>query len=167
MGAPKTMAARRARILELIEHQTITSQEQLREHLSAEGFTVTQATVSRDLDDVGAIKVTGADGVVRYALDPASPDVVEARLARVLPEVLTSAEGSANIAVLRTPPGAAQYLASAIDHAAIPEVLGTVAGDDTVFIVTRSPTGGAAIARMFLELAQATSTMPPDARSKA
>jgi len=167
MGAPQTMAARRARILELIEHQTVTSQEQLRELLGADGFTVTQATVSRDLDDLGAIKVQEADGVTRYALDPSSPDLVEARLTRVLPEVLTSAEGSANIAVLRTPPGAAQYLASAIDHAAIPEVLGTVAGDDTVFIVTRTATGGAAVARTFLELAQATSTMPSEPRSKA
>jgi len=166
MGAPQTMAARRARILELIEHQTITSQEQLRERLRSDGFDVTQATVSRDLDEVGAVKVHADDGSVRYALDPSSPDVVDARLARVLPDVLTSAEGSANIAVLRTPPGAAQYLASAIDHAAMSEVLGTVAGDDTVFIVTRTATGGAAMARTFLELAQPTTTMPSDARRK-
>ena len=161
------MTARRARILELIEHQTITSQEQLRERLRADGFTVTQATVSRDLDELGAVKVHDEDGSVRYTLDPSSPDLVDVRLARVLPEVLTSATGSANITVLRTPPGAAQYLASAIDHAAMSEVLGTVAGDDTVFVVTRTPTGGTAMARTFLELAQSTSTMPTDTRRKA
>jgi transcriptional regulator of arginine metabolism len=82
--------------------------------------------------------------------EPAPP----ARLARYLGELLTSAEASANLVVLRTPAGAAQFLASAIDHAALPSILGTVAGDDTVLIIARDPAGGDALAAEFLRLAQ-------------
>jgi transcriptional regulator of arginine metabolism len=76
------------------------------------------------------------------------------RLARYLGELLTSAEASANLVVLRTPAGAAQFLASVIDHAALPPILGTVAGDDTVLIIARDPVGGDAVAAEFLRLAQ-------------
>jgi transcriptional regulator of arginine metabolism len=75
------------------------------------------------------------------------------RLARYLGELMTSAEASANLVVLRTPAGAAQFLASVIDHAALPSVLGTVAGDDTVLLIARAPTGGDALAADFLRLA--------------
>ena len=76
------------------------------------------------------------------------------RLVRYLKELLTSAEASANLVVLRTPAGAAQFLASAIDHAAWPAVLGTVAGDDTVLVIARDPAGGDALAADFLRLAE-------------
>jgi transcriptional regulator of arginine metabolism len=77
----------------------------------------------------------------------------EARLARVASELLVSAEGSANLVMLRTPPGAAQYFASAIDHVGLDDVLGTIAGDDTVMVVSRDPAGGEALAARFLNLA--------------
>lgn len=147
------MAARRARIVQLIESRIIESQEDLVGILAKEGMRVTQATVSRDLDELGAHKVTADDGRSSYVLtDRSAP--VDTRLHKLLPDVLVDADGSANIAVLRTPPGAAQYLASAIDHAELTEVLGTVAGDDTVFIVTRSPGGGESLAKQFIEHAQ-------------
>jgi len=154
MTAPRTMAARRARIVQLIESRIVESQEDLVALLAEEGMRVTQATVSRDLDELGAHKVSGDAGRARYVLtDRSAP--VDTRLHKLLPDVLVGAEGSANIAVLRTPPGAAQYLASAIDHAEMSEVLGTVAGDDTVFIVTRSAAGGEPLAQQFIEHAQA------------
>jgi transcriptional regulator of arginine metabolism len=153
MNAPRTMAARRARIVQLIESRAIESQEEIVRLLANEGMRVTQATVSRDLDDLGAHKVTDDDGRQQYVIGERVLGV-ESRLQKLLPDVLVAAEGSANIAVLRTPPGAAQYLASAIDHAELMEVLGTVAGDDTVFVVTRSPKGGEPLANIFIEHAQ-------------
>jgi transcriptional regulator of arginine metabolism len=89
---------------------------------------------------------------------PAQPGApaggASSRLVRYLKELLTSAEASANLVVLRTPAGAAQFLASAIDHAAWPAVLGTVAGDDTVLVISRDPAGGEALAAEFLSLAE-------------
>jgi transcriptional regulator of arginine metabolism len=152
VNAPRTMAARRARIVHLIESRVIESQDELVSLLAAEGMRVTQATVSRDLDELGAHKMS-EDGRQRYMIGERVAGV-DSRLHKLLPDVLVAAEGSANIAVLRTPPGAAQYLASAIDHAELNEVLGTVAGDDTVFVVTRTPTGGEALANRFIEHAQ-------------
>jgi transcriptional regulator of arginine metabolism len=153
MNTPRTMAARRARIAQLIGTNAIESQEQLLGLLADEGIRVTQATISRDLDELGAHKVTDSNGAMTYVLDDTKSNI-DSRLHRLLPDVLVAAEGSANIAVLRTPPGAAQYLASAIDHAEHGEVLGTVAGDDTVFVVTRSAMGGAALAQEFVDHAQ-------------
>lgn len=80
--------------------------------------------------------------------------MLDARLARVCAEVLVTAEASANLVVLRTPPGAAQFLASAIDSSYLPSVLGTIAGDDTILVVTREPLGGDAVAARFLDLAR-------------
>lgn len=153
MNAPRTMAARRARIVQLIESRVIESQENLVGLLASEGMRVTQATVSRDLDELGAYKVADDADKFRYVIGERVPGV-DSRLEKLLPDVLVAAEGSANIAVLRTPPGAAQYLASAIDHAGLTEILGTVAGDDTVFVVTRSPKGGEPLANRFIQHAQ-------------
>jgi transcriptional regulator of arginine metabolism len=164
MSAPHTRAARHARIKGLLEHHAVTSQARLAELLSGEGLSVTQATLSRDLDDVGAVKVVGPDGVPVYAVpgqggDPSpiaavADEAAVTKLARVAGEVLVSADSSANLVVLRTPPGAAQYLASAIDHTVLPSVIGTVAGDDTVLLVTRDPDGGADVAAAMLSLAE-------------
>jgi transcriptional regulator of arginine metabolism len=82
-----------------------------------------------------------------------SPEVLDARLARLCEELLVTAEASANLVVLRTPPGAAQFLASAVDHSVLPDALGTIAGDDTVLVVARRPQGGRALAQRFLDLA--------------
>ncbi|HVF20203.1 MAG TPA: arginine repressor, partial [Mycobacteriales bacterium] len=114
---------------------------------------VTQATLSRDLDEIGAVKVRGVDGGLVYAADPDSAPLAEDRLRRVLADLLVSADASANIAVIRTPPGGAHLLGSALDRAGLTGVLGTVAGDDTVIVITRSPTGGAALVRRLVRLA--------------
>jgi transcriptional regulator of arginine metabolism len=193
----------------------VHSQEQLAGLLSQYAdMHVAQATLSRDLDELGVVRLRAADGTLVYALPgdpgsrpgtgldrqnfpersgvapgssiPAASDEdadadadggtaapanggtaapvssgtaapvssASARLTRYLKELLTSAEASANLVVLRTPAGAAQFLASAIDHAAWPAILGTVAGDDTVLVISRDPTGGDDLAAEFRRLAQ-------------
>lgn len=152
---PATKAARQPLIARLIESETIHSQGELALRLEAEGLSVTQATLSRDLLDIGAIKVRDAHGAMVYTTQ-ASLEASEdtgARLNRLCAELLHSAEGSANLAVLRTPAGAAQFLASAIDGHDDSDLLGTVAGDDTVLVIAREPDGGAAIAQKFLDRA--------------
>ena len=268
--APATKAARQARIVTILAREQVHSQEQLASLLSQyAGMHVTQATLSRDLDELGVVRLRAADGALVYALPgdpgghgspagtafsyperarpssegpapapggqaagaaapgPRSPEqgtgdtagpgpspgtgagdtfagtvtgpgggasgadasavpgeaavsggarpggtapgapgqagdgtralgpggAASSRLIRYLKELLTSAEASANLVVLRTPAGAAQFLASAIDHTAWPAILGTVAGDDTVLVITRDPAGGAALAAEFLALA--------------
>ncbi len=145
MTAPRTQAARRTRIAELLGARSIHSQEELRAILAEEGFLVTQATVSRDLLDLRAVKRADEAGTLAYALpegprDEARPEM--SRLARTLHDMVVSVDYSANIVVARTPPGGASYVASAIDRSQWDEVLGTVAGDDTVLIVSRDPQGG-------------------------
>ena len=255
---PNTKAARHARIVEALGRRPVRSQAELAGLLETEGVHVTQATLSRDLDELGVVRLRATDGTLVYALpgDPshhpgaaldypervgltppppapaaggqaapqpaaqgtpvaptrpgpnfgrapsehtATPptsrpgnrrheDTVAAdasatdgsatdgsatggsatggaalgvhaggtnsRLVRYLKELLTSAEASANLVVLRTPAGAAQFLASAIDHAAWPAILGTVAGDDTVLVIARDPLGGDALAAEILGLAE-------------
>jgi transcriptional regulator of arginine metabolism len=240
-GAPATKTARQARIVAILSREQVHSQEQLSGLLAQyAGLHVTQATLSRDLDELGVVRLRGADGTLVYALpgdpggpgsrpgsgldltnyperseasdppspltpapadpDPSAPGTAasphpgpgpssaadsspsssdasgsdgapaatlsaptppsssggapSARFTRYLKELLTSAEGSANIVVLRTPAGAAQFLASTIDHAAWPAILGTVAGDDTVLVISRDPTGGEALAAEFRQLAE-------------
>ena len=245
-AVPATKAARQARIVAILSREHVHSQEQLagllRQHA---GMHVTQATLSRDLDELGVVRLRAQDGTLVYALpgdpsshpgtafdypermrpnsDPSVPVAAESapagphaeaaasdrtgaaggtgatggtggtsgtgttrgtgggqpqagqphqgqdnppaqpgapaggassRLVRYLKELLTSAEASANLVVLRTPAGAAQFLASAIDHASWPAVLGTVAGDDTVLVISRDPAGGDALAAEFLSLAE-------------
>ena len=249
-AVPATKAARQGRIVAILSREHVHSQEQLagllRQHA---GMHVTQATLSRDLDELGVVRLRAQDGTLFYALPgdpnshpgtafdypermrpnsdpsippaadpaatgphaeaatsdrgaaadgtgrggaraagravaaggtgggqpqagqpqpgqpqpgqdnpPAQPAVpaggVSSRLVRYLKELLTSAEASANLVVLRTPAGAAQFLASAIDHAAWPAILGTVAGDDTVLVIARDPAGGDALAAEFLGLAE-------------
>lgn len=162
MTIPSSKAARRHLIIELLGRHPVRSQNELVALLEENGVRATASTVSRDLVDLDAVRVRHADGSLFYAV-PAeggdrTPRAVEdsrashARLQRLLRELLVSADASANLVVLRTPPGAAQYLASAIDHVAIPELLGTIAGDDTVMVISRAPDGGAAVAAHFTEL---------------
>ena len=160
MTIPTTRAARHRRIAEILDRVEVGSQAALAELLAADGFTVTQATLSRDLDELGAVKVPTAGGDLVYAIPgeggdtrPQAPDTEStARLARVAQDVLVSVDSSANVVVLRTPPGGAQYLASAIDRSDWPDVIGTVAGDDTVLLVTRDADGGAVVAAAILGL---------------
>lgn len=152
--SPITKSARHSRIAELIEHEQIRSQAELAARLAAEGLAVSQGTLSKDLLELGAVRVRTPNGELAYALlageHAGSNAGALTRLARLCGELLLSAEGSANLAVLRTPPGAAQFFASAIDKAGLHSVLGTIAGDDTVVIVTRAAEGGAAVAEAFL-----------------
>lgn len=153
--APK--ARRHGRIVALLAGRAVTSQADLRRLLAEEGLDVTQPTLSKDLVELRAVRIRQADGAPVYAI----PDETvfehpgaENRLARLCTEVLISADASGNLVVARTPPGAAQYFASAIDKAAWPSVLGCVAGDDTVLLVTRESDGGAAVAEQLMALGQ-------------
>ncbi len=151
--SPATRTARQARISALIATSAVRSQAELAELLAEQGVAVTQATLSRDLEDIGAAKVRDRDGSLVYAVDAEASPIGEDRMRRVLGDLLVSADSSANLAVLRTPPGGAHLVASALDRAGLPEVLGTVAGDDTVLVITRSPTGGTALVRQLVRLA--------------
>lgn len=163
-GVPATKAARQQLVLDVLTTQAVHSQVELAELLSARGVQVNQATLSRDLLDLDAVKIRDRSGSLVYAvpgeggdrrLAPATESHASgSRLARLAGELLVSAEGSANLAVLRTPPGAAQFLASAIDHTGRPDLLGTIAGDDTVVVISRDPDGGSAVAADFLRLAE-------------
>ncbi len=158
--APLTKAARQARITALLGARPVASQTELGRLLADDGVLVTQATLSRDLDELGAVKVRTGAGMA-YALPPegqprpGTSEAVDARLARMLEELLVSAEAAGDVVVVRTPPGGAHYLGSALDRAGLPEVAGTVAGDDTVLLVTRSPASPAAtsLASRLLHLA--------------
>lgn len=162
-AVPTTKAARHALITRVLTRTAIRSQGELAAALAAEGLTVTQATLSRDLVELRAEKVRSTDGALAYALPPEGGErrpqapldgeQLAARLARLCVELLVTAEASGNLVLLRTPPGAAQFLASAIDHSVLPGVLGTIAGDDSVLVIARETDGGEAVARRFLELA--------------
>jgi transcriptional regulator of arginine metabolism len=151
-------AGRQARIVVLLSTQSVHSQSELAALLAAEGIDVTQATLSRDLEELGAVKLRGADGGVGAYVVPEDGSPVRGvsggteRVSRLLGELLVSTDSSGNLAVLRTPPGAAHYLASAIDRASLPYVVGTVAGDDTILVIAREPMSGAELAVKFENL---------------
>jgi transcriptional regulator of arginine metabolism len=161
--SPHTKNARQQRIIDLVAHHEVRSQGELADLLAEHGLHVTQATLSRDLVELDAVKVRSASGALVYAVpseggdrSPAVPRETAAathRLSKLCGELLVSAEASANLVVLRTPPGAAQFLASAFDRAELPEVLGTIAGDDTVLVIGRDAAGGEALAARFLSMA--------------
>ncbi|WP_430866940.1 arginine repressor [Demequina aurantiaca] len=155
---PATKAARQALIRRLIETEPIRSQGDLAARLEAAEISVTQATLSRDLVDIGAVKVRAVAGGHVYAVGDGAEasESSDQRLSRLCSELLFSADGSANLAVIRTPSGAAQYLASAIDGHDDLDIVGTVAGDDTVMVISRDPHGGLALAQRFLDRASGT-----------
>lgn len=148
-------AQRQHRIARLLEQHRVTSQAQLVELLAADGVLATQATVSRDLEELGAIKVRAAGGESVYAIPelPKEQRAPEEHLRRVLGEWVVEVAHSANLVVLRTPPGSAHVVGSAIDRAALEGVLGTVAGDDTLLVVAAERVGGRRIAEQLSELA--------------
>jgi len=171
---PGTKASRQAWVAATLAERPVRSQEELARLLADRGMPVTQATLSRDLEEIGAVRVRSADGSLVYALpeEPGGPGsrpggvagggagggrepaASRPQLSRTASELLISAEASANMVVLRTPAGAAQFLASVLDHAAWPSILGTVAGDDTVLVIARDPAGGDALAAEFGRLSQ-------------
>ncbi|GAA3676393.1 arginine repressor [Nocardioides ginsengisoli] len=160
---PMTKNARQAIVVELLETREVRSQHELADLLGNRGVHVTQATLSRDLVELDAVKVRSTTGALVYAVPAEGGDrtpvtgesaASQQRLSRLASELLVSAEASANLVVLRTPPGAAQFLASAIDKVELSDVLGTIAGDDTVLVIGRDPAGGDALAHKFTALAE-------------
>lgn len=161
MSVLNTRAARRDLIIQLIRSSAVASQSDLVELLRDRGIEVTQATVSRDLDELGAVKTLASDGRLLYAVpaeggeDRLQADELEdlnARLIRVAEDTMVSIAHSGNLVVLRTPPGAAQYLASAFDHSHLQDVIGTIAGDDTIMLVVAEHSTGAAVADRLQQL---------------
>lgn len=155
-----TRTARHARIAEILLRRPVRNQTELADALAQEGIAVAVATLSRDLDELGAVKLRAADGGAgRYVIPedgshvPGIPGGTD-RLGRLLGDLLVSADHSGNIAVLRTPPGAANFLASALDRANLDDVVGTIAGDDTIFVMARESVGGAELASRLASLSR-------------
>jgi transcriptional regulator of arginine metabolism len=141
--------ARRSKVISLIKAGKISSQGDLVRELKKAGFPVTQTTASRDLEEIGAVRRRGANGEAQYSIS----DSDEGSLARSMPlpaDLILSVESSGNLAVVRTPPGGAQLLASSLDHSALKSIIGTIAGDDTVLVVSRKASGGAELAKELL-----------------
>lgn len=146
---------RQHRIIQLVSQQPVTSQSQLVELLAGAGIEATQATVSRDLDEIGAVKVRAAGGDPVYAVPELPKERVapEEHLRRVLGDWVVEVASSANLVVVRTPPGSAHVVASALDRAALADIVGTVAGDDTIMVVAAERVGGTKLARRLAGLA--------------
>jgi transcriptional regulator of arginine metabolism len=143
MTGPGTRAARHARIVELVRDKAVRSQTELADLLAVDGVQVTQATLSRDLEELRAVKVGGVYVIPEDGLPALRPvEQAPARLIRLLRELLNSVDVSGNLVVLRVPPGAAQFLASALDRSGLPDVVGTIAGDDTILVVARDAGDG-------------------------
>lgn len=148
-------AQRQHLIAKLIEQQAVENQARLVELLADEGVVATQATVSRDLDDLGAVKVRVPGGDTAYAIPalPREQRAPEDHLRRVFGDWVVEVDHSGNLVVLRTPPGSAHVVGSALDRSGLPEVIGTVAGDDTLIVIVAEGLRGADVARQLRELA--------------
>lgn len=147
---------RQHKMAQILEKEEIANQGELVRLLAEQGVEATQVTVSRDLEDLGAVKVRRPGGVLVYAL-PEGGDrrpATEAHLRRVLAEWAADIVSSSNLVVVRTPPGCAHVVASALDRAGLPGVAGTVAGDDTVLVVASEGVEGAALAKKLARLAE-------------
>ncbi|HVM39194.1 MAG TPA: arginine repressor [Acidimicrobiia bacterium] len=151
LGKPQ----RQHRIARLLEEQVVSSQGQLVELLASEGVVATQATVSRDLEELGAVKVRIPGGSMAYAVPEHAKErpVPDDHLRRVMGEFVVEVQASANLVVLRTPPGSAHVVGSAIDRASLPDVIGTVAGDDTVLVICSEAAPGREVASELAGLA--------------
>ena len=141
-------ARRKAVIVELVEREAITSQEQLREKLRERGIEATQATLSRDIRELGLVK-RAIDGAYRRGAVDGSAPGGEATLRRAVEEYLRTQERIDQLLVLRTDPGQAQSLAVAIDRARLAEIAGTIGGDDTILVICRSANDATTVAERF------------------
>ena len=146
---------RQHRVAELLEQHNVASQAELVELLAAHGVRATQATASRDLEDLGVVKVRLPGGETAYALPelPAQQFAPDEHLRRVLGEWVVEVAHSGNLVVLRTPPGSAHVVGSALDRSGLDEIVGTVAGDDTVLVVVDEAVGGSALAAQLRDVA--------------
>jgi len=146
---------RQQAIAKLVARHAVTNQPQLVDLLADEGITATQATVSRDLEDLGAVKVRVPGGDTVYAIPEYEPNRLapEDQLRRVMGEWVAEVRNSGNLVVLRTPPGCAHVVGSALDRSGMSGLLGTVAGDDTLLCVAEEDLGGAALTAILRDLA--------------
>jgi len=146
---------RQHRVAKLLEAHAVSSQAQVVELLATEGVVATQATVSRDLEELGAVKVRVPGGETVYAIPEHAHErpAPDEHLRRVFGDWVVDVTPSANLVVLRTPPGSAHVVGSALDRAGLPDVVGTVAGDDTLLVVVAEGVGGTAVARRLRGLA--------------
>ena len=136
---------RQRAIADLIRSSALSSQDELAERLSGLGFAATQATISRDLEQLGAVKVR-RDGQLSYSLPDAVPNGGGPRLAAVLRDWVRSVEPAANLVVIKSPPGSAHLVGVALDNSGLPEIAGTICGDDTIFVACRSAREAEALA---------------------
>lgn len=150
-----TKTQRQHRVSRILEKEGVTSQAELVKLLADEGIEATQVTVSRDLEELGAVKVRRPGGALVYALpaDPSDRPAPEVHLRRVLGEWMADVASSGNLVIVRTPPGCAHVVGSALDRAGLAEVMGTVAGDDTVLVVARERVKGSTLARKLAAMA--------------
>ena len=154
MSTPN-VSARRAKAISLIESGLVHSQSDLLLLLKKAGYPVTQATASRDLEEIGAVRARAKNGESIYQISGSTDDAL-ARLSPMPSKLILSVDHSANLAVIHTPPGAAQFLASSLDHAGLTGVIGTIAGDDTIILVSKKATGGAQLAKELLAYSKST-----------
>jgi transcriptional regulator of arginine metabolism len=148
----QSVSARRAKAIALIKAGQVHSQSDLVTLLKKAGYKVTQATASRDLE-IGAVRARNKAGESTYQIRESSDDAI-VRSTPLPSKLILSVDHSANLAVIHTPPGAAQFLASSLDHAGLTGVIGTIAGDDTIILVSKKATGGAHLAKELLAYAQ-------------
>ena len=151
LGKPQ----RQHRIARLLEEQPISSQGQIVELLAADVVVATQATVSRDLEELGAVKVRIPGGTMAYALPEHAKEATapDDHLRRVMGDFVVEVAHSGNLVLLRTPPGSAHVIGSALDRSGLSDVLGNVAGDDTLIVVCSEQAGGAKVAAKLATLA--------------
>ena len=147
-----SVTARRAKAIALIKAGLIHSQSDLVKQLKKAGFVVTQATASRDLEEIGAVRGRSTTGESVYKISDSDDESIS-RTMPVPSDLIISVEASGNLAVVRTPPGGAQLLASSLDHSGIADIIGTIAGDDTIILVSKKATGGAQLAKELLAYA--------------
>ena len=144
-----SVSARRSKAISLIKAGVVHSQSDLVKLLKKAGFAVTQATASRDLEEVGAVRARNESGELIYQIGTTSDGAISKSMP--LPaDLILSVESSGNLAVVRTPPGGAQFLASSLDNSGIKSIIGTIAGDDTVLVVSKKSNGGAELAKELL-----------------
>jgi transcriptional regulator of arginine metabolism len=146
-------ARRQAVIMELVDRDALRSQEQLRRRLRQQGYDATQATISRDIKELGLVKRSGDGAYQRPGIDTTSPETAHAALERAAGEFLRRVERVQQLVVIRTGVGQAQPLAIAIDRAQLPEAVGTIGGDDTILVIARDPRRAAALAKRLERLA--------------
>jgi len=141
---------RQRAITDLIRSRALASQEELADRLTKRGFAVTQATISRDLEQIGAVKVR-RDGHLSYSLPDQVREAPSPRLAAVFRDWVRSVDNAGNLVVIKTPPGSAHLVGVALDGSDLSNIVGTICGDDTIFVACRSEKAGQKLARALIE----------------